>query len=452
MDMTTSNPLTERQQAFLNAYRYSGMVKEAAAEAGCSRELHYNALRTSEAYREAFAVLQQVLAFELEEEARRRAVDGVKIPVVYRGKVIGYDTRYSDNLLVFLLEANHPEKFAGIRRELSNSQDGFCVRWDREEVGRPTLPRMTGPMPPMPPQPPRPPQPPAAFWLQAAGGDESAETPPDTEARTPPDPAVIARWATNPIFEPLESPWDAALMQDPSSDHPFAQRPEEIPPEIEDPESEDSNDGFCVRSTDEDFDWDEPTPDPDAHDGWDGSVDSTSDVMAQGVPGSRRPGACPQRKLFDRSTSLAFGPQVPPSGNLGHPAETATPVSVSGGRRPSRTGRRTDRPFRPRGTSGGEGPGPVGLAGRLDGLSGRRSGWIARGCWRAGPLFGGARDRTPDGTQQQWDGFLERSASGEAGPPPGPAPAPQQSSPSPVTKERPAPFDHALLRACHSAP
>ena len=142
-----SKPLTERQQGFLDAYQVTGQVKPAAARAGCSRELHYGALRTSETYQEEFSLVQQRLAAELEEALWQRAVYGVKIPKFYRGELIGYEIRYSDTLLMTLLEARDPEKFGGIREELQRQsrEDGLGVRWDREEVARPSLPRMTGP-------------------------------------------------------------------------------------------------------------------------------------------------------------------------------------------------------------------------------------------------------------------------------------------------------------------
>lgn len=156
--------ITERQQAFPDADRVTGMAQEAAAQARCSGVLRDGAMRTSETYREAFDLVRQDVAYELEEEARRRAIEGVTVPVGFRGKVSGDDTRSSDALRIFLLEANNPETFAGIQVEPGRNDDGFCVRCDREEMGRARpgrarLGRMSGPMPPAalrPPQPPRP--------------------------------------------------------------------------------------------------------------------------------------------------------------------------------------------------------------------------------------------------------------------------------------------------------
>jgi len=45
---------------------------------------------------------------KLEDEAIRRARDGVKRPVFYMGNIVGYVQEYSDSLLKFLLEAKRP--------------------------------------------------------------------------------------------------------------------------------------------------------------------------------------------------------------------------------------------------------------------------------------------------------------------------------------------------------
>ena len=47
----------------------------------------------------------------LEEEARRRAVDGVLEPVFFRGEEVGSIRRYSDQLLSQLLKGYRPKKF-----------------------------------------------------------------------------------------------------------------------------------------------------------------------------------------------------------------------------------------------------------------------------------------------------------------------------------------------------
>ena len=46
-----------------------------------------------------------------EDEAVRRAHDGVDEPVFYQGKACGVVRKYSDTLLIFLLKGRRPEKY-----------------------------------------------------------------------------------------------------------------------------------------------------------------------------------------------------------------------------------------------------------------------------------------------------------------------------------------------------
>lgn len=48
---------------------------------------------------------------ELEEEARRRAYEGVDEPVFYQGTECGTVRKYSDTLLIFLLKGRRPDKY-----------------------------------------------------------------------------------------------------------------------------------------------------------------------------------------------------------------------------------------------------------------------------------------------------------------------------------------------------
>ena len=61
----------------------------------------------------------------LEEEARRRAVDGVnKRPIYHRGVQVGEIAQYSDKLLIFLLERRRPEVWSRSRN--ANLPAGFA--------------------------------------------------------------------------------------------------------------------------------------------------------------------------------------------------------------------------------------------------------------------------------------------------------------------------------------
>ncbi len=47
-----------------------------------------------------------------EEEAVRRAVDGINEPVFYKGRQVGDIRRFSDTLLIFLMKAGDPARTA----------------------------------------------------------------------------------------------------------------------------------------------------------------------------------------------------------------------------------------------------------------------------------------------------------------------------------------------------
>lgn len=103
---------TERKQAaFLAAYRETGIVKAAAEASGVSRNDHYYWLNNDPAYGEAAAASQDEAVEAMEREARRRAVEGWRKPVYYKGEVVGHEHRFSDVLLIFLLKAARPERY-----------------------------------------------------------------------------------------------------------------------------------------------------------------------------------------------------------------------------------------------------------------------------------------------------------------------------------------------------
>lgn len=114
------------QKAFLVAYAYTGNITKSAEIAGVIRESHYDWLRssssTSEEYTIAFKKAQEESVEREEYEAWRRAVIGTReykfhqgVPILH--PVTGepyYEHRYSDNLLMFRLRANKPEKYRDI--------------------------------------------------------------------------------------------------------------------------------------------------------------------------------------------------------------------------------------------------------------------------------------------------------------------------------------------------
>lgn len=107
----TLHPLTPKQRRFLKCFEACASVTQAARWAKISRETHYEWLRTSAVYIAAFAESQPRAARALEDEAVRRAHQGLRKTVRYKGRIVGYETEYSDTLMLALLKGNNPEKF-----------------------------------------------------------------------------------------------------------------------------------------------------------------------------------------------------------------------------------------------------------------------------------------------------------------------------------------------------
>jgi hypothetical protein len=106
-----------RQECFLKALSDSGSVTTAAAVAGTSRTRVYELRKADPAFASAWEDAEEMAADRLEDEARRRAVEGVAEPLVSAGKLVRDDNgqpvmvqRYSDNLLMALLKARRPPR------------------------------------------------------------------------------------------------------------------------------------------------------------------------------------------------------------------------------------------------------------------------------------------------------------------------------------------------------
>jgi hypothetical protein len=123
-----------KQGAFLAAFRLTASITKAAEAAGIERQLHYRWLDDEPGYAQAFETAREEAAQALEDEAIRRAKEGIDEPVIYQGApcieivrdehgAIVYDEqgaplarqlvkrKYSNQLLTFLLKGFKPEKY-----------------------------------------------------------------------------------------------------------------------------------------------------------------------------------------------------------------------------------------------------------------------------------------------------------------------------------------------------
>lgn len=91
--------------------RNGGNVSRAAKTANVSRRLIYLREETDAEFAKEFRAAQRVGYRALEDEARRRAFNGVREPLYYAGKKVASVKSYSDKLLIELLRAEFPEKY-----------------------------------------------------------------------------------------------------------------------------------------------------------------------------------------------------------------------------------------------------------------------------------------------------------------------------------------------------
>lgn len=137
--MTDPDPLNKirhpKKRAFLSAYSLLGNVSDAARTAVISRGLHYHWLEIDTDYAEAFKDARESATDLLERHAVVRATQGVSRPFVHMGKIVTdakdkpvVMTKYSDYLLMRLLEANRPEKYAP-RQHLLIDMESDIRKW-----------------------------------------------------------------------------------------------------------------------------------------------------------------------------------------------------------------------------------------------------------------------------------------------------------------------------------
>ena len=106
------------RDAFLAKLSAGYSVKAAVAESAMSRAWFYRERFNDLAFAEAWDAALEDGTDTLEDEARRRAHDGVEELIVTMGKIARDEAgnaltvrRYSDSLLTLLLKARRPDKF-----------------------------------------------------------------------------------------------------------------------------------------------------------------------------------------------------------------------------------------------------------------------------------------------------------------------------------------------------
>lgn len=140
-----------RARAFLAAFATCASLTRAAAAVPCHVSMHY-VWKKDPAYADAFKLAEEIAGDVLEDEAVRRAHEGIEEPVIYQGAMVGCwklesgdlrpgttqqdppeagaefipltVNRRSDHLLRLLLEGFKGEKYATQRHQVSGKGGG----------------------------------------------------------------------------------------------------------------------------------------------------------------------------------------------------------------------------------------------------------------------------------------------------------------------------------------
>jgi hypothetical protein len=118
-----------RRQLFLEALATGASITAAARAAGVDRRTPYKWRDGHAAFDEAWVSHLEAGTDALEDEARRRAHDGVKRPIYHAGKRVGFVTEHSDQLMMFILRARRPEKYRERQTIEHSGPDGEPIRF-----------------------------------------------------------------------------------------------------------------------------------------------------------------------------------------------------------------------------------------------------------------------------------------------------------------------------------
>jgi hypothetical protein len=119
--------LSAQKTRFLSLLRETGNIGISCSSIGRSRSTVAKWRSDDESFAAEWREAELDAADALEMEARRRAMEGVEEPVFYQGVIVGYVDKRSDQLLLRLLEANKPEKFAQrTKTDLTTNGESFA--------------------------------------------------------------------------------------------------------------------------------------------------------------------------------------------------------------------------------------------------------------------------------------------------------------------------------------
>lgn len=127
----TARESEKNKRAFLAAYAKCGSITEASNLAKIDRNRSAKWRKEDPEFLAAFEEAHEEACQRVEEEMRRRAVDGYDKPVFQGGKQVGVIREYSDTLLIFYAKGLMPDKY---RERQSIEHSGGMRHEHRGEV------------------------------------------------------------------------------------------------------------------------------------------------------------------------------------------------------------------------------------------------------------------------------------------------------------------------------
>ena len=91
------------ERAFLSTLEKTGNIAGSARAAKVGRQTVYDHMKADPDFADRCREALDRVEDNLETELRRRAVEGGQVPVYFKGKVVGHNTRKSDSLLMFAI-------------------------------------------------------------------------------------------------------------------------------------------------------------------------------------------------------------------------------------------------------------------------------------------------------------------------------------------------------------
>jgi hypothetical protein len=134
---TTDGWTVEKQYAFIEALAETGIVEEACRRVGMSRTSADNLRRRpcGAPFRRAWQTAIDYALYRVEENAHRRALEGVARPIFYKGEQVGEWRYYDERLTAFLLRCYRPERYGRARELQPPCLDEFGEEMGPEDPG-----------------------------------------------------------------------------------------------------------------------------------------------------------------------------------------------------------------------------------------------------------------------------------------------------------------------------